>query len=149
MWCLRFENFTFWNSCVVCSYVLLHYVMWRLRYVALRNVATPTRLIRHSQAKLHRTPHSFFHCPLNSLTLPRAITTHLPMYSLFQKHIEGVHVQIVDLSPSSAVVKSFFLVGPPPPSPSPSLWPGRPGRSGWRVVEVELKGGGVMIMIPW
>ncbi len=39
------------------------------------------------------------------------------MYLLFQKHIEGVHVHIVDLSPSSAVVKSFFLVGPPLPPP--------------------------------
>ncbi len=40
MWRLCFENFTFWNSYVVCSYVLWHYVMWCLRYIALRYVAT-------------------------------------------------------------------------------------------------------------
>ena len=40
MWCLCFENLMFWNSYIVCSNVLIHYIMWRLCYVALHYVAT-------------------------------------------------------------------------------------------------------------
>ncbi len=49
MWRLHFENFTFWNSYIVCSHVWYHYVMWRLRYVALRYVATSKKWFLSSQ----------------------------------------------------------------------------------------------------
>jgi hypothetical protein len=64
----------FRNSYLVCSYVLKHYVMWRLRYVALRYVAT---------SNVVKTLKKVLQCPLMMVSFKNGYSLPFDWYHAF------------------------------------------------------------------